>query len=396
MPDVTATARPARVRIQSVDVVRGLIMIVMALDHTREYFTSPVISPTDLTHASAALFLTRWITYFCAPVFFLLTGTGAFLSLRRKSKRELSRFLWTRGLWLIFLEVVVTRCLGWQFNFDYRLTILFVLWALGWSMIALSALVHLPTKAVVLFGVALIAGHNLLDSVSAASFGALAPVWLILHSPGVLLSTPRFTIFEAYPLIPWIGVTAVGYGLGQLYRWESVRRRNFLLRLGAILTAAFVVLRYVNIYGDPQRWSVQHSSGFTVLSFLNTTKYPPSLLYLCMTLGPAIFLLAFLEREGRGRLGSALVKFGRVPMMFYLLQWLFAHGAAYAAYVFAGKPTAALFTYHPHPPEALARAGFSLPVVYLFWIAGVMTLYPVCAWYAGVKRRRNDWWLGYL
>jgi uncharacterized membrane protein len=398
MPDVTSTARPARVRIQSVDVVRGLIMIVMALDHTREYFTSPVISPTDLTHASAALFLTRWITYFCAPVFFLLTGTGAFLSLRRKSKRELSRFLWTRGLWLIFLEVVVTRCLGWQFNFDYRLTILFVLWALGWSMIALSALVHLPTKAVVIFGVVLIAGHNLLDSVSAASFGALAPVWLILHSPGVLLSTPRFTIFEAYPLIPWIGVTAVGYGLGQLYRWESVRRRNFLLRLGAILTAAFVVLRYANIYGDPQRWSVQHSFGFTVLSFLNTTKYPPSLLFLLMTLGPAMLLLWAVDGRTPQWLRPALTV-GKVPMFYYVLHIPLIHVLAttvcYARYGQAHwmfeSPTLDRFPITPPPGW-----DYSLPIVYLVWAVVVVALYPVCRWYAALKQRRTDWWLSYL
>ncbi|HEY8310258.1 MAG TPA: heparan-alpha-glucosaminide N-acetyltransferase domain-containing protein, partial [Gemmatimonadaceae bacterium] len=200
-----------RARIESVDVLRGVIMIVMALDHVREFFGTPGLNPTDIPHTTVALFFTRWITHFCAPVFFLLTGTGAFLSLRRKSIPQLSRFLWTRGLWLIFLELVVTRCLGWQFNFDYRLTLLFVLWALGWSMIALAALVHLPTRAVAIVGMIMIAAHNLLDSVSPAFFGALAPVWSILHVPGMIVSTPRFSVFEAYPLIPWIGVTAVGF-----------------------------------------------------------------------------------------------------------------------------------------------------------------------------------------
>ena len=196
------SGRPAR--IESVDVVRGVIMIIMALDHTRDFFGIPGQNPTDLANASAALFLTRWITHFCAPVFFLLTGTGAYLSLRRKSRGELSRFLFTRGLWLIFLELVVVRCFAYQFNFDYRVTMLLVLWALGWSMITLSALVRLPAFVVTAIGVVMIAGHNLLDSVKSAS-----PLWSILHSPGFVVNTPNHVVFAAYPLIPWIGVTAV-------------------------------------------------------------------------------------------------------------------------------------------------------------------------------------------
>ncbi len=399
VPGVIATARPPRIRIQSVDVVRGLIMIVMALDHTREYFTSPAISPGDLAHASAALFLTRWITHFCAPVFFLLTGTGAFLSLRRKSKRELSRFLFTRGLWLLFLEVAVTRCLGWQFNFDYHLTVLAVLWALGWAMITLSALIHLPTKVVVAVGVVLIAGHNLFDSVNPSSFGSLAPLWLIIHSPGVLLSTPRFSIFDAYPLIPWVGVTAVGYGLGQVYRWESVLRRNFLLRLGAVLTAAFVLLRFVNIYGDPQRWSSQHSVGFTVLSFINTTKYPPSLLFLLMTLGPAMLFLWAVDGRTPRWLQPALTV-GKVPMFYYILHIPLMHVLAIAVcYARYGQvhwmfesPDITRF-----PITTPPGWDYSLPVVYLMWATVVLLMYPLCRWYAALKQRRSDlWWLSYL
>lgn len=401
MPDIsgmTATGRPPRVRIQSVDVVRGLIMLIMALDHTREYFTSPVISPTDLTHASAALFLTRWITHFCAPVFFLLTGTGAFLSLRRKSRSELSRFLFTRGLWLIFLEIVVTRCLGWQFNFDYRLTMLFVLWALGWSMIALSVLVRFPTRAVVAFGVVLIVAHNLFDSVNAASFGVFAPIWLILHAPGVLVSTPRFMIVEAYPLIPWIGVTAVGYGLGEVYRWESVRRREFLMRLGVVLTSAFVLLRYVNVYGDPQRWAHQRSVGFTVLSFLNTTKYPPSLLFLLMTLGPAILFLRAVDGHTPRWLKPALTV-GKVPMFYYVLHVPLIHGLALAlcyarygqTYWMFQSPTPDRF-----PITTPPGWDYGLPVVYLAWAIVLVLMYPVCRWYAALKARRTDWWLSYL
>ncbi|HEY3973364.1 MAG TPA: heparan-alpha-glucosaminide N-acetyltransferase domain-containing protein [Candidatus Sulfotelmatobacter sp.] len=283
---VTVNVAAKRARLESIDVVRGLIMILMAIDHTRDFFSNSGVNPTDPATTTIPLFFTRWITHFCAPTFFLLTGTGAFLARRRKSTSELSSFLFTRGLWLIFLELVVTRDLGWQFNFDYHVTMLIVLWALGWAMIALSALVYLPPAAVTAFGVVMIATHNLFDSVQPTS-------WLlsILHGPGFVLETPTHTVFVPYPLIPWIGVTAVGYGLGQIYSWPADRRRTFLLRLGVGLTAAFIVLRAINIYGDPQPWSTQRSAAFTVLSFLNTTKYPPSLLYLLMTLGPATLFL---------------------------------------------------------------------------------------------------------
>ncbi|HUO52099.1 MAG TPA: heparan-alpha-glucosaminide N-acetyltransferase domain-containing protein, partial [Gemmatimonadaceae bacterium] len=209
-----ASPRPERARIESVDVVRGIIMILMALDHTRDFFGIPGQDPTDLATASAALFLTRWITYICAPVFFLLTGTGAYLSLRRRSPAGLSRFLLTRGLWLIFLDLVLARCLAYQFNVDYRVTMLLVLWALGWAMITLAALVRLPASVVTAFGVALIALHNLFDGVRWTS-----PLWRILHAPGFALLTKEHVVFVAYPLIPWIGVTAVGFGLGQIYGW---------------------------------------------------------------------------------------------------------------------------------------------------------------------------------
>jgi uncharacterized membrane protein len=193
-----AGAASGRARLESIDVVRGVIMFIMALDHTRDFFGIPGQNPTDLTRASAALFLTRWITFFCAPVFFLLTGTGAYLSLRRRSPGELSRFLFTRGLWLIFLEVVLVRCFGYQFNFDYRVTMLLVLWALGWAMITLSALVRLPAFVVTALGVLMITGHNLPDSVRSAS-----SLWSVLHSPGFVVNTPSHVVFAAYPLIPW-------------------------------------------------------------------------------------------------------------------------------------------------------------------------------------------------
>ena len=383
----------ARTRIESVDVVRGVIMIIMALDHTRDFFGIPGQNPVDLANASAALFLTRWVTHICAPVFFLLTGTGAYLSLRRKSPQELSRFLFTRGLWLIFLELVLVRCLSYQFNFDYRVTMLLVLWALGWAMITLSALVRLPAIVPTAFGIILIAGHNLFDSVKSAN-----PLWAILHSPGFVLNTPQHVVFVAYPLIPWIGVTAVGYGLGQVYGWDADRRRAFLFRLGIALILAFLVIRGINIYGDASRWSAQKTPVFTLLSFLNTTKYPPSLLFLLMTLGPAMLLLWSVDRGTPLVLRPALV-IGKVPMFYYVLHFALIH--LLAVVVCYGRYGSAHWMFESsdlahYPFSAPPGWGFALPIVYLIWALVVVTMYPLCRWFAALKQRRSDPWLSYL
>jgi uncharacterized membrane protein len=367
-------------------------MIVMALDHTRDFFGMPGANPADPARAGAALFFTRWVTHFCAPVFFLLTGTGADLALGRKSVRSLSGFLFSRGLWLIVLELTVVRCLAFQFNIDYRVTMLLVFWALGWSMIALSALVYLPVAAIASFGVSLVAGHNLLDGVRPP-----LPIWPILHGPGVVLSGPH-VVFASYPLIPWIGVTAVGFGLGRIYAWPPERRRAWLLRTGVLLSAAFVALRWLNGYGDPSRWRGQQSSTATVLSFLNTTKYPPSLLFLLMTLGPALVALAAADR-GTPRLLRPAVTFGRVPLFYFVLHLPLIHliavvvaGARYhEAHWLFDSPDLAHYPFTPPPGW-----GYSLPVVYAIWIGVVLALYPACKWFAGVKQRRRDGWLSYL
>ena len=368
-------------------------MILMALDHTRDFFGNPGVSPTNLAATTVPLFFTRWIAHFCAPTFFLLTGTGAFLAGRRKTKRELSWFLLTRGLWLIFLELVVSRGFGWQFNFDYRVTMLVVLWALGWAMIVLSALVYLPTPAITAFGLVMIATHNLFDRIGPANV-----FWSILHVPNFLLETSRFAIFDAYPLIPWVGVTAVGYGLGQIYAWPAERRRGFLLRLGLALITLFIVLRAINIYGDPIRWTTQRSLIFTILSFLNTTKYPPSLLFLLMTLGPSTLGLWALDHATPRWLRPALI-FGRVPMFYYLLHipliHLLAIAVCYARYSHVywmfQSPSLDVFPFTPPPGW-----GYSLPIVYLMWVIVVAVLYPLCRWFAGVRQRRTDPWLSYF
>ena len=382
-----------RRRIESVDVVRGVIMIVMALDHVRDFFGVPGVSPTDPARAGAALFFTRWITNICAPVFFLLTGTGAYLSLRTKTTGALSRFLLTRGLWLILLELTVVRCLGFQFNVDYRVTMLLVFWALGWSMIALSALVYLPLPAIAVFGLVMVSGHNQLDGVRSTS-----AIWAALHRPGFVFNHAPYVVFASYPLVPWIGVTAAGFSLGRIYEWATDRRRTFLLTAGALTTVDFVILRAINMYGDPSRWQAQQTPVQTLLSFLNTTKYPPSLLFLLMTLGPALLMLRAFDDWTPPALRPAAV-YGRVPMFYFVLHLplihLLAIAACYARYgavhwMFE-SPDLAHYPFTPPPGW-----GFGLPAVYAIWVGVVLALYPLCRWFAGVKQRRRDPWLSYL
>ena len=392
-PPVTAAPAVTRVRLETIDVLRGVVMILMALDHTRDFFGNSGLNPTNPATTTVPLFFTRWITHFCAPTFCLLTGVGAFLAGRRRTKRELSWFLFTRGVWLIFLELVVNRDLGWQFNFDYHLVVLMVLWALGWSMIVLSALVYLPPAVVATFGVVMIATHNLLDGVAWNNW-----CWSILHRPGILVVKPGFMLFEGYPLVPWIGVMAAGYGFGQVYNWPEDRRRAFLLRLGAGLTAGFVVLRAINVYGNPFPWSAQSSSVRTVLSFLNTQKYPPSLLFLLMTLGPAILFLWAVDRKVPEWLRPAVI-YGRVPMFYYLLHIPLIHLLAIAVCWFRYGHVYWMFqspTLDRFPITTPPGWGYPLPVVYLMWAVVVVSLYPLCRWFAGVRQRNKAVWLSYF
>ena len=388
-----------RARVESVDALRGIIMMVMALDHVRDYFGDLSASPTNLATASTGLFLTRWVTHICAPVFFLMAGTGAYLALRRRSTSELSRFLVTRGLWLVVLEIVVLR-FAMQFNVDYQVTLLTVLWALGWSMVVLGALVHLPTRLVAAFGIVLILVHNLLDGINAGTLGALGPLWSVLHAPGFLLNTPDHVVFVAYPLVPWIGVTAAGYGLGQLYDLGAERRRVMLAWLGVGMIAAFIILRAMNGYGDPSRWSAQESPLRTLLSFINTTKYPPSLLFLLMTLGPALLLLRALDgqRTIPPWLQPAVI-IGRVPMFFFLLHFVLIHLLAVAASAVRLGDASGMFqsaSLDKFPITQPPGWPMGLPAVYMIWTAVVVLMYRPCRWFAEVRRRRTDWWLSYL
>jgi len=386
-------------------------MVVMMLDHTRDFVHNAAFAfdPTDLSRTNVPLFLTRWITHFCAPVFVFLAGTGAYLQLARgKSKAELSRFLVTRGIWLIVLELTLVR-LGMWFSLDIRMFgFLQVIWVIGVSMIVLGALVYLPVKIVGGFGVVMIALHNLLDSFRVAGWrgpGTAVPsvagkLWILLHQafePFPIVWFPSPIVIVIYPLVPWIGVMAAGYAFGALYQFDARRRRRLLLAIGSVATGLFIILRLINVYGDPAPWSTQKSFTFTALSFLNTTKYPPSLLFLLMTLGPSILALAFFESRTGGRVREFFVTFGRVPLFFYLLQWYTAHLIAVLLNLAFGKSVTRLLQtpidWVGAPPP---NAGFNLAVVYLSWIAGVLLLYPLCKWFAGVKQRRRDWWLSYL
>ena len=400
MQDYSAKANG---RIQSVDALRGAIIILMALDHVRDYTSAAAMSfsPTDLGRTTAAVFFTRWITHFCAPVFAFAAGIGSFFWQRRgRTRAHLSRYLFTRGLWLMLLEVTLLRfILFFQWQFRDSLFVLTVFWMLGLSMVVLAALVHLPVRILAPLSILVIATHNLLDPITPAHFGRAAWLWDILHQQAVF-NFCGASFLVAYPLIPWVAVMAAGYCFGPVLLWDPPRRQKFLIRLGLALSMAFVLLRGWNRYGDPFPWSAQNSALFTALSFLNTTKYPPSLLFLLMTLGPALIAMAFLGRF-RFSFTHPLIVFGRVPFFFFLFHMAVAHILAIA--LGALRYGTGRFLLFPPPslggPRELFPAdyGFSLPAVYLIWFAVIVIAYPVCRSYAEFKQRRPDlWWLSYL
>jgi len=391
----------ARPRLDFVDLLRGWIMILMALDHVRDFFhtNASLFEPTDLEKTYPALFLTRWITHFCAPVFFFLAGTGAFLSLGRgKTKSNLSYFLVTRGLWLVLLELTLIK-FGWTFNWNLHQYIGQVIWALGWSMVLMAALVHLPLWALTTLGAVMIAGHNLLDGIRPSAFGSFSWLWKVLHVQSGFEILPGYNMFIVYPLIPWLGVMVVGYAFGSVLRRPQAERRRYSFLIGLGLTVAFIFVRALNVYGDPRPWSPQQSFLFTVFSFLNCEKYPPSLSYLLMTLGPAIIFLALFDRDLH-KMWRPILVFGRVPLLFYLLHIFVIHAlAALVASVRYGKG-GGLWSGPPFDPETLATYpsayGYGLFGVFAAWIVVLLLLYPACKWFADLKQRRRDSWLSYF
>lgn len=399
---IPAQSAPAP-RIQSVDALRGAIMMLMAIDHIRDFVarSAQQFLPTDLTRTTPAIFFTRWITHFCAPVFMLTAGLGAYfwMTRGRHSKSQLFRLLISRGIWLIVLELTVLRVIMFsQISFTANPVLLIILSAIGISMIALAALIYLPTGVIATVSIAIIALHNLLADIPAERVGRAAWLWNILYARGVI-AIGGMNFRPAYPALPWIGVVAGGYCLGKVFDWNADRRRRFLACLGLGLAMAFIVVRMINLYGDPLPWSHQPSSLFTVLSFVNVTKYPPSLDFLLMTLGPALVVMAWLEKF-HFQFTNPLIVFGRVPFFYYVAHLLLAHLIAITMNFvrYGARPFLLLAPPSMGGPSQLFPVdyGFPLWAVYVVWLVVLLLLYPACLWFSRLKRRRHDWWLTYL
>jgi uncharacterized membrane protein len=393
----TAPTLKATHRIASIDILRGIVMIIMALDHTRDFFHHDAQignDPLNFQTTWPFLFFTRWITHYCAPIFVFLSGTSVFLYAQRgKTKKEVAWFLFTRGVWLIIAEIVIVNGL-WQFNYTTCL-ILEVFWAIGMSMVCLSFLQLLPYRGLLVIGLLIVFGHNALDGVQVAHPAAASVVWSLTHAPNLYQPVPHYFILVAYPFLPWVGVMICGYCLGKLYtkNIDPAYRKRFLLTAGIIAIALFVILKFINIYGDRQHWSLQKTAIFTVLDFVNTTKYPPSLLYMLMTIGPGLIVLAATEHVANTFTRKVMV-YGRVPFVYYMLHILVLHSLALIFMLISGRgsgePPLPGYTVYPN-------AGYPLWVVYLVWISVVILLYFPCRWYGRYRAAHPEKvWLTYL
>lgn len=387
-----------RKRITSIDMLRGLVMILMALDHIRDYFhyDAFLFTPTDLTKTNGALFLTRFLTHFCATVFVFLAGTSAFFVGQRRDKKSLSVWLLKRGFWLVFVEFTIIK-FAWFFKLDFSVLLFMVIWILGVSMIFLAGFIHLPKKPMIALSVLVILGHNALDGMMpGGSF--MSGLWSFLH---VYSEVPlgNIQLFVAYPILPWVFVMPLGYYFGELYKpsISSEFRVKRLWQLGVSITLAFFILRFVNIYGDPYPWSTQKSFDFTLMSFFKLTKYPPSLLYLLITLGPSIIFLALAEKW-KGSFFDKLITIGRVPMFFYIIHIYIIHLLALIAAILTGfNASDMVIDFWINEEPELQGYGFSLWVVYLVWVILIIGLYPLCNWFNNYKSSNRDkWWLSYL
>ena len=385
---VLPMAAAGRQRFPAVDILRGLVMLLMALDHVRDFFTNAPFDPLDLVRTTPALFMTRWVTHLCAPIFIFLAGISAQIMASRCTRPELIRVLVTRGLWLVILEVTVVNFV-WTFNFDYSSGVyLQVIWTIGVSMILLAGLVYLPMRVVAFVSFAVIFGHNLMDGIPPARFGAWAPLWSILHVPGQIPYA-----YVNYPLIPWPAVMSLGYCTGVIFQVQPPRRRRMLILGGTAVLTMFAVLRILNVYGDPVEWTLQRTGAWTLLAVINVQKYPPSLDYLLITLGMGCLLLAAFE-SAQGRWSRVLRTFGRVPLFFYVLHIGLTHLAAGAVGFMMGFGwRILLLSDFTIPPSGW---GVELPIVYVVWCLILLALYPVCHWFAEFKQRHTAWWLSYL
>ncbi|HET7003573.1 MAG TPA: heparan-alpha-glucosaminide N-acetyltransferase domain-containing protein [Puia sp.] len=387
-------------RITSIDFLRGLIMIIMALDHVRDYFHADAFlyDPLDLSKTTLVLYFTRWITHFCAPIFVLLAGTSAFLSGQRKTKKQLSLFLLTRGIWLMILEETVVN-FEWFFNIHFNFFIFGVIWVLGLCMVILAGLIFLPRKVLLVIGLIMVAGHNLLDKTVVPQNDALGFFWGILHEQK-FFRIGQVHIAEFYHLIPWVGVMTLGYCLGGLYAsdFDPLRRKKILLRIGIGSWILFIIIRSINVYGDPHPWTPQASPLLTLLSFLKIHKYPPSLDYLLVTEGFAMIFLSTTENVSN-RFTKFISVYGRVPMFYYLCHLLLIHLGAMLAAILTGYHWYDMISFDDWITELprFKGYGFSLGAVYLIWIAVILILYPLCKKYDSYKSRHKEkWWLSYL
>lgn len=400
-----------RLRLDAIDFVRGVVMILMILDHTRDFVHAGAqfSNPLDPATTTILLYVTRWVTHLCAPTFVLLAGLGVGLRrIRGATPSELAWFLFTRGLWLVIAELTIFRVIIW-WNVDLRfLAFLQVIWAIGWSMIGLSLIVRLPLAAIGAIAAIIVLGHNLLDRVPVGFWvpgapnppGPLAILWILLHQSSFFTVGPGGPIvFARYPILPWFGVIAAGYVMAAIYAWPADRRRRALVGTALAMTALFLVLRTWNLYGNPAHWAPQPTVVQSAMAFMDVEKYPPSLQYLLITLVPALLTLALLDgRTIAGGLGGAIVTFGRVPFFFYVLQWNTAHIAGIIVTAALGKSIGPYFMnlldlFSTQPPPDF---GGPLWTVYVSWILSLIVIYPLCRWFAGVKARRRDWWLSYV
>ena len=398
---MNATADQRGYRLTSIDMLRGLVIVIMAIDHTRDFFSMQMtIDPMGDPNAPLSLALTRWITHFCAPVFVFLAGTSAGLMGARKPPAELCKFLLIRGLWLIVVEVVLISTAvsfspgGIEQLGGRTLVFMQVIWAIGASMVLLALFQFLGRKACLLLGALIVLGHNLLDGHWPAGDpfnDTTLPLWAALHAP-ISKVAGQFHFLFLYPLLPWFGVMLLGYGAAALFEREQSARNRALLWWGIAITVGFLVLRFIDGYGEANHWEAQARGAATFIDFLNTTKYPPSLLFLAMTLGPAAIFCAYADRM-RGFLKDMFVMFGRVPFAFYVAHFYLLHTLALVLGVVQGVAVSELLTFPPFFPR---NYGLPLWGVYVVWALVIVMLYPFCRWVAKVKARSRAKWLSYV
>jgi uncharacterized membrane protein len=387
-------------RLSSIDALRGLVMIIMALDHSREMFHNAAFTsdPVDMATTTPVLFFTRWITHFCAPVFVFLSGTSIYLQSLRKTKKELSAFLLKRGLWLIVVDLVIMS-FGVTFDVHFGLIILQVIWAMGISMIILAACIWLPFPILAATGLLIVFGHNSLDFLERSSSAPPSVLYNLVHSPAMLPISEGHFLGIFYPFVPWTGVMLIGYAFGKIYTSgvDSAPRPEVARYIGFGAILLFIVLRYTNLYGDPLLWSRQRTAGFTILSFLNTQKYPPSLLYLCMTLGPALVFLSFLNKLPQ-KVVSVITVYGRVPFFYYILHFYILHSLTAIMFLTRGHTVKDGIRGLPSFPFhfIVPGEGLSLLAAYGMWILVVAGLYPLCVWFGRYKQTHRQWWLSYV